>query len=176
MVKSLITAFCASKNVLCGDGDAFKYFAEPELNNRYHTCPSLLQRKQIRSKGEKRALNFTLRACAAIPHLSKLRNAPRRQIWYCQPWWQNSRPRGGLLHHMKHNSQSDSITWKIKPGDNSAEFGPQPRNPAQFYKQVLHGHMLTGSGSTMRLRAQIIHNTRTPTGAHDVHQTETPKT
>lgn len=62
MVKSLITAFCASKNVLCGDGDAFKYFAEPELHNRYPTCPSLLQRKQIRSKGEKRVLNFTLKS------------------------------------------------------------------------------------------------------------------
>ena len=71
-----------------------------------------------------------------------------------------SRRRWGVevpIHHMKGDSQNASVTrWKPKPGrmmrPNArvfGRFGPWPGRAGQFpLEQVLHSHMLTGSGDT----------------------------
>lgn len=102
-------------------------------------------------KGGKIVLNFTLEASGAAPHLSDPETHRDGGFYIISRGGRAAGHGERLLHRMKHNSHSDSVAWKIKSGDNSCEFGPQPRNPAQFYKQVLRRRMLTGSGSTMSL-------------------------
>lgn len=74
----------------------------------------ILAPKKRRLAGEKTLSNFTLEASAAVPYLTKSANTPGWKIWYHQQWWQKSRPQGGLLHHTKHDSQSDSVTLEYQ--------------------------------------------------------------
>lgn len=92
MAKSSITAFCASKNVLCSHKDRrtqVQIFCRARATthrygNELLSRPAgkiiksnekpLLPRKQIRSKGGKTLLNFTLEASAAVPYLSNSAN------------------------------------------------------------------------------------------------------
>lgn len=99
----------------------------------------------------------------------QLSNTPGWKMWCHQQWRQSSKPQGGLLHGMKHDSQKDSVILENQACDNSCALGPQPRTPAQFDKRVFHGLLLTGSSCTMRQWAQIRPNTETTICVHNVH-------
>ena len=102
---------------------ALKYFLEPgrhhnscraekpkKIQSHVQKKNSLLRRRKTRRLGGKTLLNFTLEASTVVPYLCDSANTPGWKIWYHQQWRQNSRPQGGLLHHMKHDSMSDSVT------------------------------------------------------------------
>lgn len=187
MAKSSITALCASKNVLCEhkDGHTFKYFVVPGLHHRYHiSCwadqPQIRKSNENPCSRESRLVVKQKRHCWIL-HLrwalqflisAIQQNTPGWKIWYHQQWWQNSRPREGFYSIIWNMTLRVTLShWKTKPGDNSYEVGPQPRTQALFYRQVFHRHMLAGSSCTMRLWAQIRHNTEMPICAHDVPKT-----
>lgn len=166
MAKSSITALCASKNVLCvhKDGHTLEYSVEAGRHHRYHnSCwadqPKIRKSNQNPFSGESRLGVKEKRHCW-ISHL-------RRALQFLISATQQTHQDGGFdiissggrtAGHGEVYSIIWNMTlrvtlshWKTKPGDNSCEFGPQPRTPAQFYKQVFHRHMLTGSSCTMRL-------------------------
>lgn len=184
MANSSITAFCASKNVLCVHKDRhtlLKYFVALGLRHRSHKGCWADQAKIRKSNenpcsGESRLGVKEKRHC----WISHLRRALQLLISATQQTHQDRRfdiiSRGGrtaghgevysIMWNM--NLRVTLSHWKTKPSDNSSQFGPRPRTPAQFYKQVFHSHMLTGSSCTKRLWAQIRHNTEMPICEHDV--------